>query len=66
MGSKFGINREVDKINEVSKVSIDKLRLDSLEGEVDEFLMARGQNRFTLDYSKKLLFKNLIVLPMSR
>ena len=55
MGSKFGINREVDKINEVSKVSIDKLRLDSLEGEVDEFLLARGQNRFALYYSKKLL-----------
>ena len=57
MGSKFGINREVDKINEVSKVSIDKLRLDSLEGEVDEFLLARGQNRFTLYYSKKLLLR---------
>ena len=57
MGSKFGINREVDKINEVSEVSIDKLRLDSLEGEVDEFLLARGQNRFTLFYSKKLLLR---------
>ena len=58
MGSKFGINREVDKINEVSKVSIDKLPLDSLEGEVDEFLLARGQNRFTLlYYSKKLLLR---------
>ena len=57
MGSKFGINREVDKINEVSKVSIDKLRLDSFEGEVDEFLLARGQNRFALYYSKKLLLR---------
>ena len=57
MGSKFGINREVDKINEVSEVSIDKLRLDSLEGEVDEFLLTRGQNRFTLFYSKKLLLR---------
>lgn len=37
MGSKFGINREVDKINEVSKVSIDKLRLDSFEGESTSF-----------------------------
>ena len=57
MDSKFGINREVDKINEVSKVSIDKLRLDSFEGEVDDFLLARGQNRFALYYSKKLLLR---------